>query len=122
MNHLKALSRLRVTPNDQQVLTAIINQLTLQPIDLRNYFVDEGILDVIDEMLAIVQQQLSKSATEPPTNNIYSAPANISNDELTKRMSSGSINIANLVMKPPTLPEENEERSSLKVTRTTCQW
>ncbi len=109
MNHLKALSRLRVTPNDQQVLTAIINQLTLQPVEVRNSFADEGLLDIMDEMLAMVQQQLSKSAMEPmhSSNNV---PANVSNDGIIKRMSSGSINITNLVMKPPTLPEENEEK------------
>lgn len=110
MNHLKALSRLRVTPNDQQVLTAIINQLTLQPVEARTGFVDEGLLGIMEEMLAIVQQQLSKSAMDPNMNNVNNTPANVSNDGIIKRMSSGSINLANLVMKPPTLPEDNEEK------------
>jgi hypothetical protein len=111
MNHLKALSRLRVSPNDQQVLTAIINQLTLQPVEARNSFVEEGLLGIMEEMLTIVQQQLSKSAMDPTMNNVNNTPANVSNDGIIKRMSSGSINITNLVMKPPTLPEENEEKA-----------
>jgi hypothetical protein len=111
MNHLKALSRLRVSPNDQQVLTAIINQLTLQPVEARNSFVEEGLLGIIEEMLTIVQQQLSKSAMDPTMNNVNNTPANVSNDGIIKRMSSGSINLTNLVMKPPTLPEENEEKA-----------